>query len=224
MYAAKNWYKIDPDQNRRTLPTFDVGQLVYVNSPPRAVLPSETNKVATASYKKLMLRVSGPYKTTTVRDYILTIFKDCVENTTNIDRATRSSTLNKRHHVEANDDNILENHLLAQIVETAEAHSNWHFVEKRVGRVLRDGVKKYVEHWYGYFTEEGTMKPPHYLWNRFDNSYSQRQKTNSTGGNRESASPTREPAHRGTTTKQSLRSGKLKNPLIDIANSLRPTL
>lgn len=45
------------EKNVRTVPIIEVGQFVYVNDSPHAVLGSETDKVETTSYNSLMSQV-----------------------------------------------------------------------------------------------------------------------------------------------------------------------
>lgn len=95
--TAQDHYKKKFDRNVRMLPTFEADQFVYINKPPSAVLASETDKVATASYNKLVPRVLGPHETVTVRANTLTELEADVENTINIDLAAGAAGLNKSH-------------------------------------------------------------------------------------------------------------------------------
>lgn len=59
MFTELSRYMKEFDENIRALPAFKAGQFVNVNTQSGAVLASDTGKVTTASYKKLVFPVLG---------------------------------------------------------------------------------------------------------------------------------------------------------------------
>lgn len=71
------------DQNVRTLPKFHSGQMINVDSPPLATLPTEFNA---ANFNKLLIRSYGPFQILHVTKHILTVGENRIPNIISIDR------------------------------------------------------------------------------------------------------------------------------------------
>lgn len=138
------------DKNVRMSSKFEIGQFVYIIKPLRAVLAFEAIKVATASYNKLMARVSNPKEIVTVRDNILTILEGCIYYTISIYRVTYTHGLYKRHQINADKDKILNKQPLNQNNQTLQSESSAHVVDRIIRHIVQDGVAKHMLRWYGY--------------------------------------------------------------------------
>lgn len=141
--TAQSTYSKYFDKNMQILPAFIVGHFVCYNKPPGAVLASEADEVAAASYNKLMPPVTGPYENATIDDSSLAILQNGIEESIIIDCVTKASGYHETPVTNGDTQNTRE--LSQTQASETDSNDNNRFVADEINQhVTESGHTKYA--------------------------------------------------------------------------------
>ena len=163
--AAQRRYKTDFDQKVRFGPVVAVGDLVYVDRPPRPLTSTERRDLH--SYEggpsvKLLPKTEGPFRVRAATPTTVVVDQDGVSNRVSIDRVTRMPRGPR--------DTVTAAATTDPPAETPELPAEYVVDHLVAHRETRTGIQ-YKVRWYGYTPADDTWEPAEDLPQAFIDRY-----------------------------------------------------
>ena len=169
---AQKRYKDDFDKKVKFALDVQPGQWVFVDRPPRTLLPEEKQNDVT---RKLLPRSTGPYEVTKTTGDTVTIKQDGLLNTVSIDRvalAPAPATRETTRTVTADPEGPFAEQ---QVEEDEEPIAVEFAIDQVVGHEFTPDGMKYKVRWYGWTAKDDTMEPEAHIPYNFVKRYWDKQ-------------------------------------------------